>query len=274
MGKLTSLLFFTILLTSFLSCSKEYSGYKSTGTKSAVISPVHSSIDSAEAIDWTVGTMGKYTVSKGIRLKIHFPALEMESVRDLNKKMKVDSWLVRIHKRSNYGSKILGYFFVPMIAPGSDVYSTSFRVRQIEYGVVNIYYAAAGHTPRFENLKCPPFNHQFRIEDKDIVIQKSNKLTKMMVGPSEYSYIRRKIESFGYRPTTINAGMSLIGTYFADVALFDSKNKVKRSSYLQLPESVRVKLERTSPVPGCTDFEVTPRRPGKEKSYKDFRFGK
>ncbi len=272
MGKLSSLFLVSLLVFTW-GCSKEYSGYKSTGDKSAVISPVFSKIMSAEPIDWKVGMMGKYTVSKGIRLKVSFPKLSMESVQDLNRKMEVDSWLVRVHKRSNYGSEALGYFYVPMIAPGSDVYSTSFRVRQIDYGVVNIYYAAAGHTPRFENLKCPPFNHQFKIEDEDISIEEGSQLTKMMVGPSEYSYIHRKIEAFGYRPTTINAGMSLVGTYFVDVALFDSKNKVKRGSFLQIPEVVRVKLERTSPVPGCTDFEVKPKGPDKEKSYKDFKFG-
>lgn len=270
MGLLKIIVVALSMIFLFSSCSRNYSGYRSTGTKTAVITPVLSRIDRVETIDWKVGVVGKGTVSKGIRMKIDFPRLQIGDIEDLVKKVDIDSWLVRVHKQTGYGSDILGHFYIPMIKPGSS--TSSLRVSQMEYGMVNIYYAAASVSPRFENFACPAFNHQLYLDDDDVDLEETDYLTQIMVNPSDSALIQAKLNTFGYQPTTLNAGMSLVGSYFVDVALFDSRAKTRRSSFLRLPQTVRVKLERTHPISGCTDV-VVPEKKEDTRSYHDFKFG-
>lgn len=273
MGLLKGMIVSTILVSSLslVGCSKNYSGYKSTGEKTAVITPVLSQISRVEAIDWKVGIVGGETVSKGIRIKVDFPRLRLDDINDLAKKIDLDSWIVRVHKQTGYGSDVLGHFYIPMIKPGGQ--DSSLRVSQMEYGMVNIYYAAAAVSPRFENLKCPPFNHQLYIDNDDVELDDTDFLTRIMVNPADYSSVQAKLNTFGYQPTTLNAGMSLVGSYFVDVALFDSRSKTRRSSFLRLPQTVRVKLERTRPIAGCVGAEV-PKRQEDTRTIQDFKFGR
>lgn len=270
MGILKSSLYLVLLFLLFSACRQNYSGYKPTGDKTAVITPVLSRISRVEAIDWKVGALGKETVSKGVRIKIDFPRLRIDDIEDLVTKTELDSWLVRVHKQTGYGSNILGHFYIPMINPGNK--GSSLRVSQMEYGMVNIYYAASSVSPRFENLNCPPFNHQLYIDDDDVVIEETDFLTKVMVNPSDYALVQAKLDTFGYQPTTLNAGMNLVGSYYVDVALYDSRSKMRRSSFLRLPQTVRIKLERTRPVSGCADAQV-PAQPKDTRSFRDFKFG-
>lgn len=270
MGILKFSFLFCVVLFLLTACRQNYSGYKPTGAKTAVITPVLSSISRVESIDWKVGALGKETVSKGIRIKIDFPRLRIDDIEDLVTKTDLDSWIVRVHQQTGYGSNILGHFYIPMIKPGST--SSSLRVSQMEYGMVNIYYAASSVSPRFENLNCPPFNHQLYIDDDDLEIDETDFLTKVMVNPSDFSLVQAKLDTFGYQPTTLNAGMSLVGSYFVDVALYDSRSKMRRSSYLRLPQTVRVKLERTRPVSGCAGAQI-PAKQEDTRSFRDFKFG-
>ncbi len=245
------LLFFIIL--AFPAC-QNYSEYSVHESGSAFVSIDDSYIKSASPIDWKVGISHKETVSKGFALKIKLPLLESDSVRELVATRQIDSWILRVNKISYSGSTAIGYVKIPIIIPGKSS-ELAFKIKQLDYCQISIYYSAAAISQRFENLACPATEHGKEIglialEDKTV------EMRKISISPAETEKNPGQVEEYGYKPMVLNGGFELTGRYVIDIAFYDSKNRSRASSYFELPSVVEISGERTKIVKGCFNFKI------------------
>jgi hypothetical protein len=268
MGRIVLFLFIVLIS----SCSKEYSEFILRYNKSVYIIPKDTYVNSVEAITWKVGPAFKQRVSKGIRVKVQFPQLEKDHLKHLNREKKINAWLVRVHKSTLRGTKIIGYLYFPLVTPGSRA-GDSVRTRQQEFGIFNIYYAAASLSSRFENFYCPAFKHQKVIGSAGLNKRKYS-LRKLIVSSSENERVVGRVEKFGYVPSSLNGGMEMKGVYNLDIAFYNSNSNMKKSNYVPLREEIQVAGEYENYITGCTNFKIPPAKFDDGDRLRKFNFGR
>lgn len=266
--KFANLLLLVLLVTT--GC-QEYSPYIKDAKGRVYIEPKNTGIEFTEIKEWTVGQPLNQKISKGFMVKIKFPIIKTEDLMDLLEYRKIDSWLVRIYRRTYSSSEILGHLYIPIVLPGRQ--KTGMRVRQLENGFFSIYYAAAAMSNRFEHFVCPAFDHNFVLEDVKIE-KRGTSLAKLVVSSVEMEEIRGEIAKFGYAPQIINGGMKLSGTYRVELALFNYGSKTRYSSFLPLQEVIVVGPEKRKVVKGCTGFQIPPEGKKIDDPIKLFKWKK
>lgn len=213
-------------------------------------------IEDADIEEWRVGPLKRQKITKGIRLGIKFPVMEVEDLQTLGREKEVDSWLIRVKKRGNVGTNVMGYFYVPLVQKGSG--GSSLRVKQFQKGFFYVFYAAAAMSKRFELLACPAFNHRKVIENIDLSPALGKEKT-FTVSKVSLGVLSAKIEKFGYHKMIFNGGMDLTGEYFIELAFYNSEKKERKSDWVEVSERVTVESEREKEVKGCVGSEVPPR---------------
>ncbi|MBK22419.1 MAG: hypothetical protein CME70_00315 [Halobacteriovorax sp.] len=258
-----------ILLFTVSSC-KEYAQYQRKDYKVTIV-PTQAGISSVDVAKWKVGPLRRQEVSKGVRVKVNFPLLEKEQLKDLVNSMEIDSWLIRIKRRTLITNEVLDSFYVPLILPGRG--KTDLRIKQIPAGFVNLYYSAAAVSTRFEKFNCPAFDHRRIVEEFEI--KKVESRTKSIRGNRRTpSYYNRKLTPYTYSPFPVNGGKELNGEYHFEIALFNSKEKTKKSNWFAIGEAVKITKESTLPsIKGCKNFKI-PERDSKIDEVQDFKFGR
>jgi len=256
-----------ILLFTFSSCQK-YSKY-SEKNNTAYIQIDDIGVSKISVQKWRVGPLRRQTLSQGIRLEVVFPILKKENLQSLINKFGVESWLLRVKRRSLTGTKQLGYFYVPLTTPGRK--TSNWRIKQLKKGFISIFYPAAAISSRFANFSCPAFDHRRIItEVKTSYTASIDKL--ISVSSAEERYFAPKVKSFSYRPSPINGGVDLIGEYVIEVAMFNSKKKRIYSNFVTLPKIGEVVKERNKRIRGCKNFTPPPRQENSDGIEK-FKFG-
>jgi hypothetical protein len=265
MGKLILFMFLLV------SC-KEYSSYERTADGKIYIKASEAGIKSADVIYWKVGPYRKQNVSKGVQFVIDFPYLKDSDLEELIKYKNIDSWLIRVHRSTVVGSRIIGQLFVPLIKPGGGK-DSSIRITQMEQGFINIYYAAAALSKRFESLECPAFDHRKIVTGVELD-QRNISLQSLMVTPVEYAKVEGRVEEFVYGQSVVNGGMDIAGRYTVDITLYNSREHMKYSSYLELPQAIEIKGERNTILSGCSNSKI-PNNDGNSNSenVQKFKFG-
>ncbi len=266
MGQLSLVLFSLFML---VSC-KEYSLYERNQDGKIYIKAHEAGVSSADVIYWKVGPYRKQNVSKGVQFVIDFPYLKDEDLLDLIKYKNIDSWLIRVHRSTQVGSRVIGLLYVPIVQPGIGN-DSPIRTTQMERGYISIYYAAAALSKRFENLECPAFDHGKIVTGVELD-QRNVSLQSIIVTPVEYAKVEGRVEEFVYGHTVVNGGMDLSGRYTVDIALYNSKEHMKYSSYLELPQAIDIKGERNSVISGCNNSKI-PSAQDSEKAKPAFKFG-
>ena len=152
-------------------------------------------------------------------------------------------WIIRL--LVNKGTKVqdLGTTYAPFISKQAS------RVRSATSGSIalRVYYAAAYASERFRSFYCPAFGHNKKISSLDI--EDSNEEFSLDVN-SQLSF-SEKPQLVELSPSSFNGGNSLIGEYYLELALYDSKNKVIHSAFTRVPGSVLIRAEETIPIPSC-----------------------
>lgn len=246
---------FIILFYLFLaSACSEYSDYSVDNFGVSSITPKDTHITEVEVKKWKVGPLRKQEVTKGVQVKFSLPYLKKDDLLQLIEKKGINSWIVRVSKRSPTGSRVISSFFIPLALPG-DAEQARVRIKQVKNGFLNLFYAAASISPRFEKFQCPAFDHNKKIKNAKIVEDKSY-IRRIVISTGEEAGVFGKVSSFGYRPQVINAGMELRGRYFIEIALYNTASKTKKSSFIQYPESVELSGEIDVPLTGCDDFKI------------------
>jgi len=249
---LKEILSITLILLLTSSCSKKS---EITFTDNAFyINPKNTGLSDVRVNKWYVGPSRKQEVSKGVTAFISFPLLERKDLDRLIMDFGIDSWLVKVKKRSFNVNTTLGYLYIPLIIPGTQGRNKN-RRHQIKKGTFSVYYSAAAISKRFELFECPAFSHD-RYVDKVEIEKRAITLDQLFAGPLEETYIGAKVTEFSYSGNILNGGSSVVGEYTIEIALYNHKEKKKKSNYIELVEALNVTSERQRAISGCEGFQI------------------
>ncbi|OIQ19210.1 MAG: hypothetical protein BM556_07950 [Bacteriovorax sp. MedPE-SWde] len=218
------------------------------------INPESTGLSDYRIEKWRVGPLRKQELSKGVTVFISFPQLKRPDLEKLISKYGIDSWLVKVRKRSFSVNTVLGYLYIPLVIPGTQG-RNKHRRHQIKKGAFSIYYSAAAISKRFEGFECPAFEHD-RYIDKVEIHKRALNLDQIYAGALEESYIGPKVTEFGYSGNILNGGASIEGEYTVEIALYNHKNKKKKSNYIELVESANITSEKRRQISGCEGFKI------------------
>lgn len=227
------------------------------------------SVSEVRDIPWKVGKYKKQELSRGFRISFELPKLGDSEWKSLHNNNGVSGWLIRLRKKSNMRNEILGYFAVEMISPkpGSEFL---YRVSSSDKASIGINYAASSISTRLDHLPCPAFDHRILIDEIEVTHRPVGR--KLWVtSPADERTIGAKVNLISYSAVSVNGGMSLIGEYYIDLALYNPKQKLKKSSYIELANHVSLTKEENVVIKGCENFQV----PDVEdhNPVKKFKFG-
>lgn len=260
--------FYLLILFVLVGCNN-VSEYKRTGTRVMIV-PANSGIGLAEVSDWKVGPRRKQRVSKGIRVKVNLPQLDKSDMKDMADTLDVDSWLIRVRRRTLVTNNTLEYIYVPFLVPGRG--RSNLRIKQVAAAFINIYYSAAAISARFETFQCPAFDHRTEIVDHEIV--QLHGTGKIIKGNKKHTRsLNQKLSPYAYKPLPVNAGKEMNGEYRFEIALFNIKNKEIKSDWFDIGQSVKVTKERVVKLTGCLNFKI-PDVDSKKDDVNSFKFGR
>jgi hypothetical protein len=206
------------------------------------LNEVEMDISHLNEITWDVGKRKDAKVSQSFTFIVDLPKIKSDDLDYLINEKNADSWILRlIVKRSN-GIQDLGSLYAlfrPQKTGRASVSSSSVSFK--------VYYAAAYASERFRAFKCPAFGHNKRINSMSVV-GSNDKFTLSFDQVIPY---QEKTQLVSLTPSAFNAGHSLVGEYFIEIAPYDSKRKMIHSSFKRLPLSVVIRGEDSVSVPGC-----------------------
>ena len=236
-----SLLSTSLIFILFSSCSEVYEVEKKNGLYK--ISKLSVELTNPRNIEWLVGRKREETISKGVRFSSTIPRISTESQRTLKAKHGIDSWLIKISKKTRGTSQSLGYFYINL----------SNITRNTKDFTVNLYYHAAAVSKRFRLFHCPAFGHRlevsnFSLEDRstiasdDLYIRATNRF------PGRVSRLR-------FAPMVVSGGRSLRGAFHVDMALYNSKTKMMFSKWFPVDKTLLVSQETSVAVASCAGIK-------------------
>ena len=225
-------------------------------------------IDGIKIMPWKVGDFHAHTLHKGFLMMVKLPKLDKADVIRVSTTTPVNSWLVRFYKRTlGSDAHLLGSIYVPFwsIIPSTG----DRRYEPPSWIYVNIYYAAAALSGRFEHLKCPALNHRKIIDDYRIT--KSQGTNKVYF--SFNNTINDNPAKAEILPEVFNGESSLIGDYFVEFALYNYESKVLHSDFMSAANTLKIESEEDKVVKDCDNFVVPTIEPNVDK-MKLFRLKK
>ena len=263
-------IFITIGLLLLLASSCQDFSKFIKGERNITIIPNRVSISSSEVADWRIGPLRRQEVSKVLRIKLDFHQFETDHLQDLVKTIEIDSWIIRVKRKTLITSETLDTFYVPLLVPGRG--KSDFRIKQVQAGFLNLFYSAAAISTRFEKFQCPAFDHDKIITDFEVInvigrekaIRASKVNANLMTG---------KLERYSYRPFPINAGKSMIGEYHFEIALYNTVEKLRKSNWFELHEAIKVSGEKAVAIKGCENFKI-PKNNSRLDDIQNFKFGR
>ena len=143
--------FFPMLALVLMVSCKDYSTIL-VEKNGANITIVNAEIDSAQVIRWKVGSLFKYTVSKGVLVKLELPQLRAEDIQTLMDNYEIDSWIVRVSKDFSGRRHVLGEIFMPLQS------SALSRMSSNSAAFFAVYYSAAAPSPARPALRTAERN--------------------------------------------------------------------------------------------------------------------
>lgn len=237
-----------------LGCQKN-SSLENLGSQIEV-NPAPLKISSTKVIDWKVGIDRKQIVSRGFTVSIELPSISAKNIEVLNQLTAVDGWFIQLRR----GGDVLQKVSVP-IASGK---------RQASSIMFNIQYAASAISMRFANSPCPQLNHRRIIERPRLSAAVRNS-HKLIVSKSFESSVSG-LSAYGISGETVNAGQSLTGQYFIDIALMDRAGGMLKSNLVTYPEQVNIGAEKNGEIKGCEGYQLPDS--DNDRGMDNFRFGR
>jgi hypothetical protein len=234
-------LFLSLLLC--YSCSK----YAEV-SKDAVgihLSPIQMEVSHLNEIEWQVGKKRESEVSQSLTFIIDLPKIKDSDLEFLKEQKGIDAWIIRLIVNRGSQTQDLGSLYA------------LFKPRKISRGIQNsgsissvtvkVYYAAAYASERFRAFKCPAFGHRKKISNMQI--QGENEDFSLSIGQAQP--YNEKSHGVELTPSSFNGGNSLIGTYYLEIAPYDSVKKYTHSSFKRIPMYVTVDREDSIEVKSC-----------------------
>ncbi len=245
-----------IPLLLLVSCTKYHELKKKSGVY--YLTDVYNEIQQAKNVEWEVGRKREATISKGIRLNTSISNLSDEAKSYLYKKYGIDSWIIRLSRERRGYAQGIGYFFINL----SNMSRTS-----KDY-TINLYYHAAAVSKRFRLFHCPAFKHRYDITSFDLEDRLGVEKGDIYIRP-----VKRfpgKVTPLRFAPMIISGGRSLLGKYFIDMALYNTKTKLLYSEWVPVDKTLIIRQEVARSVASCLGV-VEEEHPLKESSMPNIR---
>lgn len=206
---------------------------------------VELNIKELDEVIWKVGKFHEYKVSQGFTTVIEMPKLSEDDLDYLTKEKNVDAWIIRVIVQRGSESQDLGSLFAP--------FRSVKYVRGAPSGgaptqvALKVHYAASYASERFRKFPCPAFGHTKRL-DKFSISGENNSLTISFDQRIPYEEKSQRVE---LNPSAFNAGNSLVGNYYFEIAPYNQSEKIILSSFKRLPRYIEVISEETQDLPTC-----------------------
>ena len=226
-------------------------------------------IGNIETKDWHVGERGKDIVSKGFRFQIKLPQFDHAELQEMLKAGFLDSLAVKLKRRTYSESKTLDTFILPLgrQIPGT---AASYIISQLREINLIINYSAASSN-RLTNLMCPAMKHRFLLTDYE-VNDPMSKINHYVFGKKDAkSDFMSNIRAFNGAKHTINGGRSLIGSYYLEIAFYDSLKRKRVGNFLPSSELLKITGEERIQIPSCDDPKN--RDKTQNSGVRSFKFG-
>ncbi len=212
-------------------------------------------------INWDVGKNLATQISKGVIVEVTLPIFTSNSLQVLKDKERVDSWLIKVMKKSSDHDYLLGMFYLPFTI------SSSGKIDQRDYALFHILYGSGQFVPQGSKIKCPDFGHDRKLGQIEINnISQDNAL--IYLSDADKKIVQEKIETPKWGEVIISAGISMVADYTTQICLFNSKEQLQISSCYTLPQIIRIKKEDRVAIPGCDSYQ-DPASKFKNESQKD-----
>jgi hypothetical protein len=234
--------FLVLFLLTALSCTKKVQ-FDTKGVTPS-LKDVRWEISNLNEGTWAVGSILRDIVSKNLTLVLSLPVLEEDDLEAIEKNYAVDSWLVKVIHKTKLGQR---HHLATILAPFRSRMQTNFSANQTKSIAFSLTYAAWATSERFRKFQCPAFSHRFRL--KDFSVEDSETLMEFnisSIGKFPESYTVTELV-----PPKITIAQSMVGDFYLEAALFNSKTKTLYSSFQQLPTHLVVREEKVVSVSGC-----------------------
>ncbi len=261
-----SLFFHSIVLAFFVMSCQQKAVLKGSGQYS-YLENVEPQIDRSEDLSWEVGKTGRVEISQGFSFRVHFNGLSRGDAEKLYEESGANAWLFRLSKISGSGSRVVGSSYVPFVIFNQDQGMNFSSVDQV---YLSVRYAAAYMSERFRLLECPAFEHDKKILKIEVRDQ-SMRSKKIQLGPPVS--IQGDMRKHELAPIQYNGGMSLLGNYRIEMALYDYRKKQRMGLFVPIGQVIEIASERPIKIPGCQGAQDEWKLGPIEKEAKRFRFG-
>jgi hypothetical protein len=205
---------------------------------------VHWEISSLNEGTWAVGSILRDVVSKNLTAVLKIPVLDENDLEAIEKNYAVDSWLVKVIHKTKHGQR---HHLATIFAPFRSRMQKNFSENQTKSIAFSLTYAAWATSERFRQFQCPAFSHRYRLKDFSVVDSEAvMEFNISSIGKFTESYIVTELV-----PPKITIAQSMVGDFYLEAALFNSKTKTLYSSFQQLPVHLIVREEKVVSVSGC-----------------------
>lgn len=235
---------FILLLAALLSSCTKYAEF----SKSAVgvhISPVTMEVSHLNEIPWPVGQKKEEKITQSFTFIVDMPKIKQADLDFLTDQKGIDAWILRLIINRGSETQDLGSLYAlfkpKRVSRGSQGTGATSSV------TLKVFYAAAYASERFRAFKCPAFGHNKRISSMEV--KGDNEEFSLSV--SQAAPYNEKSHLVELTPTAFNAGNSLIGEYFIEIAPYDSQKKLVHSSFKRIPMYISVEREENVRVRSC-----------------------
>jgi hypothetical protein len=194
---------------------------------------------------WKVGQNRASKVSDSISFLLELPKLKESDLDFLTARFGVNAWIIRvIYKRGSF-EQDLGSTYTLFRTP---------QLGRISRGggpagmvTLKVFYAAKYASERFRSFKCPAFGHNKLITDYQI----NGESAPFEINLNHVTTYEEKSQLIGLTPSAFNAGHSLQGNFYVEIAPYDSVQKKLHGSFKRIPQHISVLREETVHVQGC-----------------------
>ena len=235
-----------LLLTVLLSC---YSCSKNSElTKGAMglrLLDVEMNIEHLNEIKWKVGIFKETQVTESFVFIVDMPKVDSDDLAHLTELKGVNAWILRLMVQRGSEVQDLGSLYAR--------FSSKKSLRGQKGGTptsvsLKIYYAAAYPSERFRSFKCPAFGHNKRISKMSIEGEKET--FDLSIG-QPYPY-PEKSQLVELTPSSFNAGNSLVGKYFIEIAPYNFETKMIYDTFKRIPMHIEVFSEVNQSIKSCS----------------------
>ena len=173
------------------------------------------------------------------------PKVDKEDLEYLTKLKGVNSWILRLIVQRGSKEQDLGSLYARFSSTKSARGKSGGAPTSVS---VKVFYAAAYPSERFRFFDCPAFDHNKRISDMSIEGVKEG-FDINFAQPVPYPEKSHLVE---LTPSSFNAGNSLVGKYFIEIAPYNYDTKMIYDSFKRIPMYVEVVSEEGQIIKSCS----------------------